>query len=253
MRGVSFGYIPDQPVLNKIGFTLQTGQMLAIVGPSGSGKSTLIQLICGIQQHQEGDIRFYGQLAQDITLRDIRASIALVSQDSFLFPGTVADNLRIANPQASIEQIMEAARAAHAHEFIDKLPHGYDTIIEERGANFSGGQKQRLAITRAILKQAPILILDEPTSALDKHSEERIQQALERIKKDRAVIVIAHRLSTIVSADHIMVLDRGVVTQEGTHQELLQSEGLYRELFRHQQSDQHVSVQGGGLYEHKSF
>lgn len=246
-QGVSFGYIPNQPILRNIHLSLRKGEMLAVVGPSGSGKTTMMQLLCGFQEPQEGEIVLFGQTAKCTALQDLRSHISLVSQDSYLFPGTITENLLIANPQANLEQIIQAAKAANAHEFIEKLPLGYDTMVEERGANFSGGQKQRLAIARALLKDAEILLLDEPTSALDKQSEKSIQEALERIKHDRSVIVIAHRLSTVVNADQIVVLEKGTILQSGTHGELLRQEGLYKELFRLQQSGLDVSGQGGGL------
>ena len=243
-REVSFSYTPEQPVLKRIDFTLYMGRMLAIVGPSGSGKSTLLQLLCGFQEPQSGELLLYGQSLRETALEDIRASMSFVSQQSYLFPGTVADNLRMANPQASLEQVIEAAKAANAHEFVSLLPEGYHTVVEEGGANFSGGQKQRLAIARALLKEAPILVMDEPTSALDTYSEELIHRALMRIRHRRAVIVVAHRLSTIVDADQILVFGQGEIRQSGTHEELVQCEGLYRELFHAQQNEHQASREG---------
>lgn len=226
---VSFAY-DDTPVLNNISLSAKAGETIALVGPSGGGKSTLINLIPRLYDVPSGMITIDGTDIRNITLESLRSHIALVSQDVTLFNESVAYNIGIGDKTASKDDIIAAAKAANAHDFISALPHGYDTIIGEDGDMLSGGQKQRLSIARAILRDAPILLLDEATSALDTESEAKVQAALDRLRKGRTTIIIAHRLSTIEKADKIYVLDKGSVVESGTHKGLISKKGLYAKL-----------------------
>jgi ATP-binding cassette subfamily B protein len=218
---VTFGYEPARPVLRDISFHTRAGQIVAIVGPTGAGKSTLVNLLPRFFDPIEGRVLLDGCDLRDLPLRHLRAHAALVMQEPFLFPFTVAENIAFGRPDASREQIEAAARAANAHAFIEKLPKVYDTPLGQRGATLSGGERQRLSIARALLKDAPILILDEPTSALDATTEQSVMQAVERLMRGRTTFIIAHRLSTVRRADFILVLKDGQVAETGTHHELL--------------------------------
>jgi ATP-binding cassette, subfamily B, bacterial len=233
-RNVTFGYERERPVLHKVSFTVLPGQTLAIVGPTGAGKTTLANLLVRFYDPWYGEITIGGRDLRAFQLRSLREQIALVLQDPFIFPLTIAENIGYGRPDASREQIVRAARAANADAFIERLPEGYDAVVGERGATLSGGEKQRLSIARAFLKDAPVLILDEPTSALDAHTEGLLLQALERLMARRITFVIAHRLSTIRGADQILVLEHGDIVEHGTHEQLVEQGGLYRSLYDQQ-------------------
>jgi subfamily B ATP-binding cassette protein MsbA len=229
---VSFAYRQNTPVLNELSFTAPAGKTTALVGLSGSGKTTVLNLLQRLWRSSSGSITIDGQSLDDISLASLRSQIALVSQDVFLFEGTIRENLVGDLKDRSEEAIVAAARAAHADEFIRRLPEGYDTQVGELGGRLSGGQRQRLSIARAVLKDAPIILLDEPTSALDSETERIIQTALSSLTQGRTTIVIAHRLATVARADVIHVLDHGAVVESGTQAELLRRDGRYARLHR---------------------
>jgi ABC-type multidrug transport system fused ATPase/permease subunit len=231
-QNVGFSYSSESPVLKDLSFQIKGGQMVGIVGPTGSGKSTVVSLIPRFYDPTSGAITIDGTDVRDFTLAGLRNQIAYVLQETVLFRGTVADNIAYGRGGATREEIVEAAKLANADEFVAKLPHGYDTLVGDRGHTLSGGQRQRIGIARAIIRNNPILILDEPTAALDTESEQLVVQALERLMKGRTVITIAHRLSTIRDANVILVLKEGVVTEQGTHDQLLARGGTYAELYR---------------------
>jgi subfamily B ATP-binding cassette protein MsbA len=209
------------------------GHKIALVGPSGAGKSTIFNLLLRFYEASRGAVAVDGQDIQSVTLQSLRAAIAVVTQEAVLFDESIADNIALGKPGASLEEIKAAATNAAAHDFIMAMPEGYDTSVGEGGLKLSGGQRQRVAIARAMLRNAPILLLDEATSALDSESERQVQEALSRLMAGRTTIVIAHRLSTVVDADRIYVLDKGKVAQSGTHAELMAANGLYASLYRH--------------------
>ena len=228
-EGVSFGYRADEPVLEDVSFTAMPGQRVAIVGQTGAGKSTLLSLIPRFYDPTSGRLTIDGHDARDLRLDDLRRQVGIVFQESFLFSNTVAANIAFGHPEATREQIERAARIAAAHDFVSKLPQGYDTVIGEYGSNLSGGQKQRLAIARALLLEPAILILDDATAAVDPETEQEIQTAMEQAMRGRTSFVTAHRLSTLRTADLVIVLDGGRIAQSGTHEELLQRPGHYRD------------------------
>ena len=231
MQNVSFGYDSSENALTNVNLTIEPGQMIGLVGPSGSGKSTMVQLISRFYDVKKGALKVDGTDVRDIDLQDLRAHISMVPQDPYLFHGSIRDNIAYGRPDAHFEDVLEAARAANAHEFIMKLTHGYDTHVGERGTKLSGGQRQRIAIARAILDDPRILILDEATSAVDTESEFLIQNALENLMKGRTTVAIAHRLSTVKNADKLIVLEGGQIVEEGTHDELVEMDGgLYKKL-----------------------
>ncbi|WP_181699331.1 ABC transporter ATP-binding protein [Chthonobacter albigriseus] len=235
-ENVTFSYDTGKPVLNGVTLDLKPGAKVALVGPSGAGKSTLLNLVLRFYDPSEGRVLIDGQDLSRATLTSVRAAAALLTQDPVLFDDTVRANIAYGTPDASDAEVMAAARAADAHEFIEALPQGYDTRVGEAGGMLSGGQKQRIAFARAMLKNAPILLLDEPTSALDANSEARVQAALDSLFRNRTVLMIAHRLSTVQKADMIVVMDEGRVVETGTHAELLAAGGLYAHLHRTQLS-----------------
>ena len=227
---VSFAYGAN-PVLSRINLTIRAGEIVALVGMSGAGKSTLADLIPRFYDVNAGQITIDGVDIRDVQLVTLRSQIGIVTQHTFLFDDTVRNNIAYGDPERGMEDIIAAAKAAHADEFIRSMPKGYDSLVGEMGMQLSGGQRQRLAIARALLKDAPILILDEATSALDSDSERMVQDALERLMTERTTLVIAHRLSTIRNADRIVVLVDGTIAEEGTHEELLARKSEYSRLY----------------------
>jgi subfamily B ATP-binding cassette protein MsbA len=245
-RGVSFGYDPARSVIRDIDLDIAPGEVIGLVGPSGSGKTTLCNLVPRLWDVTSGEVLVDGRDVRSVSVRSLRRSVAVVPQEAAVFGGTVRENIRYGRLEASDEELMAAAQAANAHDFIAALPDGYDTLIGDRGTRLSGGQRQRLAIARAILKDAPILILDEATSSLDSASERLVQDALERLMAGRTTIVVAHRLSTIRHADRIAVLDDGWLLELGTHARLLEADGLYAHLWRLQAAEQRAEPELAG-------
>jgi ATP-binding cassette, subfamily B, bacterial len=233
-ENVVAGYVPGQPVLHGISFSSEPGEMIAIVGPSGSGKSTLTSLIPRFMDVWEGRVLMDERDVRSVDLKSLREHVSIVLQEPFLFPVSIAENIAYGNPRATRAEIEEAARAAAAHEFVSRLPSGYDTVIGERGITLSGGERQRLAIARAFLKNAPILILDEPASALDAATEQLLLEALERLRRNRTTFVIAHRLSTVRRANRVLFLKEGRLVETGTHDELMRAAGHFAEFVRRQ-------------------
>ncbi len=237
LTDVGFAYNPENPVLENVNLHIPAHSVVALVGPTGVGKSTLVSLIPRFYDTTSGTITLDGHEIREYNMDSLRQQISIVLQDVFLFYGTVRENILFGRPDATQDELISAAQAANAHEFIMQLPEGYDTLIGERGVKLSGGQKQRLSIARAVLKDAPILILDEATSSVDTETELFIQQALEHLMKGRTTIIIAHRLSTVRGADKIVVLDEKTIRESGTHTELMNlREGLYRRLYSVQRS-----------------
>lgn len=247
---VSFGYTPERKVLHDVSFVAEAGKTTAIIGSSGAGKSTIVSLIQRFYDLHAGAIRIDGTDVAQVTKASLRSHIAYVSQQPYLFEGTIRDNIRYGRPGATDAEIEQAARLAHADEFIERMPDGYDTLVGENGMTLSGGQRQRVSIARAIVRNAPILLLDEATSALDNESEALVQEALDTVMKGRTTIVIAHRLSTVVNADHIIVMEAGSIIEEGTHEQLLAiTNGVYARFYtmqtaRGETPDGAVSQQG---------
>jgi ATP-binding cassette subfamily B protein len=238
-ENVSFAYDPERQILKHVSFEVPAGRMVAIVGPSGAGKSTISRILFRFYEVSGGRVLIDGQNISDVTQSSLRAAIGMVPQDTVLFNDTIFYNIRYGRPEASDREVREAAKLAQVHDFIMTLPQGYDSLVGERGLKLSGGEKQRVAIARTILKSPPILMLDEATSALDSHTEKEIQDALERVARERTSLVIAHRLSTVVHADDIIVLDHGEIVEQGTHQELLARGGIYASLWtRQREADQ---------------
>ncbi|WP_121989316.1 ABC transporter ATP-binding protein [Nitrospira lenta] len=235
---VSFSYDPRTPVLSHLSFEAQPGELVAFVGPTGAGKTTIINLLHRFYDPVDGRITVDGHDLKQVTVDSWYRQVALVPQETILFGGTILDNIRYGNPEASEAEVQEASKAAHAHEFVSAFPDQYLTVVGEKGINLSGGQRQRIAIARAILKNPRVLLLDEATSALDTESERLVQEALERLMDGRTTFVVAHRLSTIQRADRILVLDKGHVVEAGTHVQLLERKGLYHYLYTIRFSEQ---------------
>jgi subfamily B ATP-binding cassette protein MsbA len=231
MRDVHFSYLPGEPVLADINLNVAPGEVVALVGSSGAGKSTLVDLIPRFYDPQQGEVLIDGQDVRNVSLQSLRRSLGIVTQEVILFNDTVRANIAYGLSDVPQDKLEAAARAANAHEFIERMPEGYDTIIGDRGTKLSGGQRQRLSIARAILKNPPVLILDEATSALDTESEQLVQEAIDRLVQDRTTIVIAHRLSTIRSADRIYALKDGRIVESGNHDQLLAAGGVYADLY----------------------
>jgi ABC-type multidrug transport system fused ATPase/permease subunit len=227
---VTFSYEPGVPVLQDISLTIKAGEMIALVGSTGAGKSTFLELLPRFYDVTEGRIAIDGTDIRDVTLSSLRGQISTVSQEVLLFHDTIADNIRYGHPEKGMEEVMNAAKAAHAHDFIMSQPLGYDSVVGDRGTLLSGGQRQRIAIARAILADPSILILDEAASALDAESETLVQEAIEKLRGGRTILVAAHRLSTIRKADRIYVLEGGRILESGTREELMTLNGRFRQL-----------------------
>ena len=245
-EGVTFAYEAGKPVLHDISLHVQPGEMIGLVGKSGSGKTTMTNLLCRFYDIDEGGLMIDGVPIRDISLEDLRRQIGVVLQDSYFFSGSIAENIRYSSPDASFEQIMRAARTANAHDFICAKPDGYDTQIGENGKELSGGEKQRIAIARAIIHDPRILILDEATSSVDTHTEKLIQEAIANLVKGRTTFAIAHRLSTLRRADRLVVLDAGRIVETGTHEELLDMKGHFYRMVETQRASTAVLAVGGG-------
>ena len=235
---VDFSYEKNRQILHDISFEIPAGKTVAVVGHSGSGKSTLARLLFRFYEADRGRILISGQDICDVTQKSLRSAIGIVPQDTVLFNDSIYYNIAYGRLDASREEVFEAAKMAHIHDFVASLPQGYETLVGERGLKLSGGEKQRVAIARAILKQPAVLIFDEATSALDSKSEKNIQMELKRIAKNRTTLVIAHRLSTIVDADRILVMDKGRIIEQGTHRMLLEKGGTYANMWMLQQQEE---------------
>jgi ATP-binding cassette, subfamily B, bacterial MsbA len=247
-RDVTFSYRPGEPTIRTMSFVADPGRMTALVGPSGGGKSTVLNLILRFYEVDSGVITIDSQDIASVSRRSLRSQISYVGQDVFLFRTTVRENIAFGRPGASEADIIAAAKAAHAHDFISAMPQGYDTLVGERGLGLSGGERQRVAIARALIKDAPLILLDEATAALDSESEHHVQQALAELCKGRTTLVIAHRLSTVMHADNILVIEAGQITDSGRHEELLRKGGRYALFYRlqlaHQESREPLAASG---------
>jgi len=231
---VAFGYLEDEPVLKDVNFTIEAGQLVGVVGPTGSGKSTVVSLIPRFYDVTSGTVKIDGRDVRDYKVNPLRDQIGYVLQDTVLFHGTILENIAFGRPNATRQEIVDAAKLANADEFIARMPKGYDTMVGERGSTLSGGQRQRIGIARVMVRNSPILLLDESTAALDSESEKLVIEALERLMKGRTVIMIAHRLSTIRDADKIIVISGGIVAESGNHDQLMALNGIYADLHRTQ-------------------
>jgi subfamily B ATP-binding cassette protein MsbA len=228
---VAFGYNPDQMILKDISFQIEPGQIAAFVGPTGGGKSTIISLVARFYDPTSGEIRIDGTNIRSYTLKSLRQQISFVLQDTLLFHASIWENIAYGRPEANREAIVSAAKLANAHEFIEKMPEGYDTMVGERGVTLSGGQRQRIAIARAVIRNTPVLVLDEPTSGLDAASEQVVFEALDHLMEGKTSIVIAHHLATVRRANIIFVVKDNTIVERGTHDELLAAGGFYSELY----------------------
>jgi ATP-binding cassette subfamily B protein len=231
-RNVTFGYDPHTPVLKNVSLKVAPGQFVGIVGKSGSGKTTLVNLLCRFYDVQQGEVLIDGVNVQDIAQEDLHGQVALVLQEPFLFRASITENIAYGRPEARAREILDAAKAANAHDFIARMPAAYDRKVGERGAGLSGGERQRVTIARALIRDPRILILDEATSSVDTESEQEIQRALAVLGRGRTTIIIAHRLSTLKNADLIFVMDDGQIVESGSHEQLMEQKGLYHKLVR---------------------
>ena len=246
LRNVTFSYDGVRRVLKNVDLKIAPGEMIGLAGPSGGGKTTLVNLICRFYDVMEGAILIDGVDVRDYDVHDLRRRIGVVLQEPFLFRGTVAENIAYGNPEIDLDDVIAAARAGNAHDFIVGFPDGYDTVVGERGQTLSGGERQRISIARAILHNPSILILDEATSSVDTESEKLIQEAIAKLVSDRTTIAIAHRLSTLRRADRLVILDKGDLIEQGTHEELAKkTDGLYAKLLNMQSESQSVIAVGG--------
>jgi ATP-binding cassette subfamily B protein len=234
MADVHFGYVPEKEILHGLDLHADKGELIAIVGPTGAGKTTIINLLMRFYDKQSGEVTVDGREITDVTRDSLRKSCTMVLQDTWLFQGTIFDNIAYGKPDATMEDVVRAAKAAHIHGYISRLPEGYNTVLTDNGASISKGQKQLLTIARAMLLDAHMLILDEATSNVDTRTEQRIQDAMRQLMKGKTCFVIAHRLSTIQSADNILVLDKGEVVEQGTHESLMAQKGHYYHLYNAQ-------------------
>ena len=233
-RNVNFAYEPGTPILQDVSFVVEPGEMIGLAGHSGAGKSTLINLICRFYDIQEGAITIDGHDIRDVTLKSLRDQIGIVLQEPFLFNGPIGENIAYGHPRASLDEIVSAAKAANCHDFIMEQPDAYDTVVGERGVRMSAGERQRISIARAILRNPRILILDEATASVDTQTEAGIQQALSRLIRGRTTFAIAHRLSTLKNSNRLLILEKGEVEEIGTHEELIEQDGIYANLCRMQ-------------------
>jgi len=248
-RHIAFAYNPERKILHDVSFSVAAGKKIAVVGASGAGKSTLVRLLFRFYELDSGEILIDGQNIRDVTQESLRRVIGIVPQDTVLFNESIYYNLSYANPNASRAQVEDAAKRAHIHEFIQSLPQGYDTMVGERGLKLSGGEKQRVAIARVLLKEPKIMVFDEATSALDSKNEQAILRELSHVAQNHTTLVIAHRLSTIVDADEIIVLDNGRISEQGTHQQLLSQHGQYAQLWSLQLKEKLSNAEGGETVE----
>jgi ATP-binding cassette subfamily B protein len=240
---VTFAYRPGHPVLSEIGLELEPGKTVALIGHTGSGKTTLASLIPRFYDVEAGRVTIDGADVRDVSLGSLRGEIGIIAQDPFLFSASVRDNLTFGRPEATEQEIRAAARLAQAHEFIERLPDGYDTVIGERGVTLSGGQRQRLAIARALVVDPRILILDDATASVDAATEARIRLGLREAMRGRTTVIVAHRLSTISLADEIVVLDHGRIIARGSHEEVLAASEVYREIYEHGRVERAIAEQ----------